>query len=115
MNESAIEWRASEILSPAALPAVGGPIDDARCNIDRLFEDMKAAMRFAIRHSLPILTMAVDRNGAYLVIAPVSHVYTLFGDECSRIKSKPEGGLMVEQWLGCMDNVRVFWREFRAH
>lgn len=119
MNQTAPTWRTTpvpEILSPASLPAVGGPIGDARRNIDQMVEDMKTAMRFAIRNSLPILTMAVDRNGAYLVIAPVGHAREVFGDECGLISAKPEGGMVVEQWLGCVDNVRVFWREFKpAH
>lgn len=110
-------WRTAavpEILAPAMLPAVGGPIADARLSIDRMFEDMKTAMRFAVRNNLPILAMATDRNGAYLVVAPVSHIYAVFGPECGLIKRDPEGGLMIEHWLGCADNVRIFWREVKC-
>lgn len=117
MEQTTTNWRTAsvpEILAPAMLPAVGGPIADARLSLERMFEDMKTAMRFAIRNNLPILTMATDRNGAYLIVAPVSHIYNVFGEECGLLKRDPEGSLMIEHWLGCADNVRIFWREVKT-
>lgn len=117
MEQKPPYWRTAtvpEILAPAMVPAVGGPISDARMNVDTMFEDMKTAMRFAIRNNLPILTMATDRNGAYLIVAPVSHIYDVFAEECGLLKRDPEGGLMIEHWLGCADNVRIFWREVKC-
>lgn len=117
MEQQTPYWRTAtvpEILAPAMVPAVGGPIADARLSVDRMFEDMKTAMRFAVRNNLPILTMATDRNGAYLIVAPASHIYDVFGEECGLLKRDTEGGVMVEFWLGCADNVRIFWREVKC-
>jgi hypothetical protein len=103
-----------EHLAPSLVAAVGGPIRDARHDLDRLIEDQKTAMRFAIAHHLPILTMAADRNGAYLVVAPTRHIYTLFGDECAQWRRHVDGAVTTEYWLGCIGHIRVFWREVKC-
>jgi hypothetical protein len=103
-----------EYLAPSLNPAVGGPIPDARADIDRLLEDQKEAMRFALAQSLPILTLGADRNGAYVVVAPAKHIYKVFGDECGQWRRHVDAGLTTEYWLGCIGHIRVFWREVKC-
>lgn len=113
MNEQAFAI-CPEYLAPSLNPPSGGPIKDARADIDRLLEDMKEGMRFAIAQRLPILTMAADRNGAYLVVAPVKHIKALFGDECGLWRRKVDAGMTTEHWLGCCGHIRFFWREIKC-
>lgn len=103
-----------EYLAPSLAVPAGGPIKDARCDLERLLEDQKEAMRFAIANKLPILTLAADRNGAYIVVAPARHIYTLFGDECGLWRRHVDNGLTTEHWLGCIGHIRVFWREVKC-
>lgn len=103
-----------EYLAPSLAVPAGGPIPDARLDIERLLEDQKEAMRWAINASVPILTMAADRNGAYIVVAPVKHIYALFGEECGQWRRHTENGLTTEHWLGCIGHIRVFWREVKC-
>ena len=106
-----------EHLAPALNVPVGGPINghrqkDYRTDFDRLQADMASAWRFATKHHLAVLTVAGDRNGAYLVIAPSPKLKTLFGDEAARWRMDPAtNGMRVEYWLGLIGNIRVFWRE----
>lgn len=111
MNARSLEPACPEYLSPSLLVPVGGPIPDARLDIERLLEDMKTGMRFAAAKHLPILTMAADRNGAYIVIAPTKTLKTLFGDECAPWRREVSHGLLTEHWLGLVGHIRFFWRE----
>lgn len=100
-----------EHLSPSLTMPVGGPIPDARLDIERLMDDMKTGMRWAFSKHLAVLTMAVDRNGAYLVIAPHKHLRTLFGEECALWRREVSHGMATEHWLGMIGHIRFFWRE----
>lgn len=103
-----------EYLAPSLAPAVGGPIQDARMDINDMIDDMREGMRWATAQKVPVLSMACDRNGAYLVVAPVKHIYTLFGAECGQWRRHVENGLTTEHWLGCIGHIRVFWREVKC-
>lgn len=107
-----------EHLSPVFnWPAVGGPLaasptGDARLNIDRLMQDMRAAWDWAMANHVAVLSIDADRNGAYLRLAPSPRLRTLFGEECACIHSFPSHGLQVQRWIGTVgQNVRAFWQE----
>lgn len=105
-----------EIFGPSFTPAPGGPIGtkDARLDFASLTIDMKTAWDFAIAKALPVLNVAADRNGAYLVIAPTKDIYELFGDECGQWRRHTDNGMTTEYWLGRIGHIRVFWREFKC-
>lgn len=103
-----------EFLYPALSITAGGPMADARTDIARLLDDQKTAWDFAAAKNLAVLTVAADRNGAYLVVAPSKDIYTLFGDECGQWRRHTENGLLTEYWLGCIGHIRVFWREVKC-
>ncbi len=103
-----------EFLKPALNLMAGGPMGDARTDVDKLLADQKAAWDFAKAKGLAVLTMAADRNGAYLVVAPSKDIYALFGEECGQWRRHSEAGLLTEYWLGCIGHIRVFWREVKC-
>ncbi len=115
-----------EHLSPVFdWPAVGGPLNatspkagtsgernqDARCDIDKLLEDMRSAWAWAKASHVAVLSVDADRNGAYLRLAASPRLRTLFGDECAMIQRHEKADLRTETWLGCIGHIRVFWRE----
>ena len=107
-----------EHLAPAfAAPIPRGAINgerDARYDIDKLLHDQRQVWDWAIANRLAVLSVNGDRNGAYLYVAPASHIYVLFGEECSQIQRKTENGLCTETWLGVIGHIRVFWREVKC-
>lgn len=103
-----------EYFVPALAPAVGGPIKEARMKIEDMLDDMLEGKRWADAQKLPVLSVGVDRNGAYLVVAPAKHIYTLFGKECGWWRRHEEAGLTTEHWLGCVGHIRFFWREVKC-
>lgn len=105
-----------EILAPSLCQPVRGPINgaDQRLDFAALQDDMKLAWDFATAKGLSVLTVAADRNGAYLVVAPHPSIYALFGDECGQHRRHVDHGLTTEHWLGCIGHIRVFWREVKC-
>lgn len=104
-----------EMMYPSLNIVAGGPINgEARREVDSYLGDIKTAMDFATAKHLAVLTMAADRNGAYLVVAPHPTIYALFGDECGQWRRHTENGLTTEHWLGCIGHIRVFWREVKC-
>jgi len=107
-----------EHLAPAFLPApsapIGGQSPDARCDMDKLFADMRKAFEFALANHLAVLSVNADRFGAYLVVAESPMLQALFGEESCLVDHKTDAGLRIEIWLGGVDNVRVFWREVKC-
>lgn len=104
-----------EHLSPAFIwPNLGGPISDARVDIDSMLDDIRQAWDWAIANHLAVLSVNADRCGAYICIAAVPKLYTVFGDECSWVQRKDEGCLRTELWIGCIGHIRVFWREVKC-
>lgn len=100
-----------EHLAPSLAAPVGGPIRDARMEIGQLMTDMQTAVDFCTAQHIPVLTIAADRNGAYLVVAPAAHLRVLFGDECTCWRRGVSGHLVTEHWIGLIGHIRVFWRE----
>jgi hypothetical protein len=106
-----------EHLAPVfSWPAVGGPLNgsrerDARCDIDKLFADMRTAWDWAMCNHIAVIGVDADRNGAYLRVVHSTKLQHLFGDECAMIKRHTEAGLRTEIWLGSIEHIRVFWRE----
>lgn len=96
-------------------PAIGGPLvaqqSDARCDIEKLLADQRTAFAWAQAEHLAVLSMNADRNGAYLVIAPSARLAGLFGDEMACVLRRDEGGVQIKFWMGCIDHIRIFWRE----
>ena len=101
-------------------PAVGGPLNsanpnararDARCDIDQLLADIRAAWEWAKASHVAVLSIDADRNGAYLRLVESPRLRGLFGDECAMVKRSEKDGLRTEIWLGCIGHIRVFWRE----
>ncbi|WP_306603882.1 hypothetical protein [Azonexus sp.] len=112
---------APEHLSPSLAQPVGGPINgqrekDHRCDFERLQKDQRTAWAFAQRHHLAVLTVAADRNGAYLVVAPAQRLLSIFDDECACWRSEPSNnGMKIEHWVGLANgNIRVFWRDVKC-
>ncbi len=107
-----------EFVIPALAQPVGGPLTpggDVHCDLDRLFADMRTAWHFAERNYLAVLTIAADRNGAYMVVSPTARLAPIFGAECGLLRSEPpQNGVVVEHWLGCIGHIRVFWREVKC-
>ena len=105
-----------EFLSPSLCQPVRGPINgaDQRLEFASLIDDMKTAWDFAVAKGLAVLTVAADRNGAYLVVAAHPSIYALFGDECGQHRRHVDNGMTTEHWLGCIGHIRVFWREVRC-
>jgi hypothetical protein len=108
-----------EHLAPAFFAPVGGPINgnrriDYRVDFDRLQEDMRTAWRFAVEKHLAVLQVSGDRNGAYLVVAASPRLTAIFGEECCQWVTRTENGLTTEHWVGCIDHIRVFWREVKC-
>lgn len=102
-------------LLPAFHAPVAGPLRiDAGVDFDRVAEDLRVAWEFARAKQLSVLSANVDRNGAYLVVVPSPRIYTLFGDECARIQRRVDAGLAIEFWMGCIEHIRVFWREVKC-
>lgn len=104
-----------EYFAPSMAVPVGGAIADARTNLEQLFEDMQTGMLYANTKHLPILTIAADRNGAYLVVAPTRDIYKLFGNECATWRRQVEGQMTVEHWFGMVGHIRFFWREVKCN
>lgn len=92
-------------------PMTGNPDRDARCDIKAIFTDLRTAWDWAAAKHLAVLSIAADRNGAYLCLAASPVLHTLFGDECIRVTRIVQGTLATELWLGYIGHIRVFWRE----
>lgn len=107
-----------EHLAPGFLPAPSQPIasidQDARCDMDKLFADMRKALEFAQANHLAVLSVNADRFGAYLVVAEAPTLQALFGEEAALVDHRTDAGLRIEIWLGGVENVRVFWREVKC-
>lgn len=103
-----------EFLVPSLNITAGGAMADARHDIERLLADQKTAWDFARTKGLAVLTVAADRNGAYLVVAPSKDIYTLFGEECGQWRRHVDAGTTIKYWLGCIGHIRVFWREVKC-
>lgn len=105
-----------EFLAPSLCQPVRGPINsaDQRLDFAALQADMKQAWDFATAKGLSVLTVAADRNGAYLVVAPHPSIYALFAGECGQHRRHVGHGLTTEHWLGCIGHIRVFWREVKC-
>lgn len=105
-----------ELFFPSLCQPVRQPINskDQRLDFDALQADMKMAWDFAVAKGLSVLTVAADRNGAYLVVAAHPSIYALFGEECAQHRRHVEHGLCTEHWLGCIGHIRVFWREVKC-
>lgn len=107
-----------EYFIPSLLQPVGGPINgdkDYRKEFDELQRDQRTAWEFAKRHGLAVLTVAGDRNGAYLVVSATPRLRQIFGEEAARWRWGESNGSLVEYWLGLIDErIRVFWREIKC-
>ena len=109
-HPSCPEFMAPSLISPPSV-AINR---DARTDIVALLNDQKSAWDFAVANNIAVLAVAADRNGAYLVVAPSKNIYVLFGDECSMWRRHTDAGLTTEHWLGCINHIRVFWREVKC-
>lgn len=87
---------------------------DPRTAIDKLLDDQRRVWTWAQDKHLAVLSVNADRNGAYACIAPHPDLYTMFGEECVKVHSRDENGLILEYWMGLVGELRVFWREVKC-
>ncbi len=101
-------------LLPSLSIPVGSAMPDSRKDFDQLQKGMRAAWGFAEKNHLAVLTVAGDRNGAYLVIAPCAYLAALFGNDAGCWRKEPaKGGHTLEYWMAEREQFRVFWREVK--
>lgn len=106
-----------EHLAPGVMPAPSMPMNggDARREFTQLLCDQFEGVKYCEANQIAVLSIGADRHGAYINVAPVAKLRTLFGDECACIKRSVNAGLSIEIWIGTITTVagviRVFWRE----